>query len=315
MNANRISKLMNRVQNGAEAIQATRAHTIGSLDQVVQSTDNLPVHAILPRIGARTRLPNLQPVVELAQSISAVGLLHNLVVDTERHILCGEHRYLALKVLSIQNPLDRSRFLLELHEASALLADTVHLDRLRSFADASDEERNAEVLRLRELPDEMISEDPAGIVALLVRAPHQILTVRVFICDPKTEEERLSIEFLENQVRSNYTPDQIRDNAKRLEEKGYKAGNRGRPSKEDAAIPAVQRQVVPALAQMMRLSESYIRKVLKDSSSKPQASTPKPERSPLQNLSSALRKLDVHDDEDLQAWVSMGLDLLKARGV
>lgn len=311
MNASRLERIAAGVQKGAAAIQATRAHTIGSLEHVIQATDTLPVHAILPRIGARTRLPNLQPVIELTQSISAVGLLHNLVVDTQHHILCGEHRYLALRVLSIQNPLDRCRFLLELTRTEALLGESNQIQALQTFVDLDEGARSTELERLRSLPDEKVAEDSTGL-ALLARTPAQNLSVRVHVCDPQTEDERLAIEFLENQVRSNYTPAQIRDNALRLEEKGYKMGNRGRPSKEDATVPAAQRQVVPALAQMMRLSESYIRKVLKDP--KPSDQEPKPKPSPLVALSAALRKLNTEGDDDLQAWVAMGLDILKARG-
>ena len=58
---------------------------------------NVPVGDI--KIRFRLRDPSDEKVVEIAESISQIGLLNPITLDTKHHLIAGFHRLLAFKSL------------------------------------------------------------------------------------------------------------------------------------------------------------------------------------------------------------------------
>ena len=58
---------------------------------------NIPIKSI--KIKFRLRDPSDEKVVEIAESISQIGLLNPITLDTKHHLIAGFHRLLAFKSL------------------------------------------------------------------------------------------------------------------------------------------------------------------------------------------------------------------------
>lgn len=161
----------------------------------------LPLGSILDRYGGDTRPINQKHVDALCDSISTLGLITPLTVDTKGRLLAGGHRRAALLQLASKDP--------------------------KHFA----------------------SLFPEGI------------PVRVMEIDSTTDEiDALQIEVEENTQRRNFTPSEIKDAANRLEAAGY-ARLKGRPRKG-------QKSLKRELANVFRLSEDRIQRILNDSDEK-----------------------------------------------
>jgi len=61
--------------------------------------DHVPVQAIKPRASGDLSKPDPEAVLTMAESISVIGLLQPLVVDSQLRLIGGLHRLLALRLL------------------------------------------------------------------------------------------------------------------------------------------------------------------------------------------------------------------------
>lgn len=161
------------------------------------------------RRDADTRPLNARHVVELAESIAVLGLLEPIVVDTSGHVLAGGHRLAALQLLS----------------EPTISRHTVFARRCGVQAEAKSTasvEMQGFTLRLVALGmDE--SGQPAEQTPFERRFPTGEVPVQVVDVSGKDGEKlALAVESAENNVRRQYSRDEIEALAKRLAKAGYK---------------------------------------------------------------------------------------------
>jgi len=182
----------------------------------------LAVERILLRAGGDSRPINARHVVEIARSISVLGLLEPLVIDTKGQLLAGAHRLVALQLLAIVDRAEREAALLTLFSAAE-----------------------------REAPPNALSSLIAEIGRLTPMAHSQrqladgvpVLVVDVGSTGEEGGKRALAVELAENTVRRAYTVEEIRELAKRLKAAGYKTSP-GRPRfGETSAINVLQAAV------------------------------------------------------------------------
>ncbi|MDQ2696299.1 MAG: ParB N-terminal domain-containing protein [Pseudomonadota bacterium] len=98
------------LESGAVAAgQAQAKQAAAWLEQAQAEQGVLPLAAIQPRPGGNSRPLRPDHVVELAESIAAVGLIEPLVVDRHGHLLAGGHREAALRLLALADAQERVR--------------------------------------------------------------------------------------------------------------------------------------------------------------------------------------------------------------
>lgn len=173
-----------------EGLQAPRAAMAEASPASSLPVRRVPLDDILDR-ETDVRPINDQHVVELAQSISAVGLLQFPVVDESNRLLAGGHRREAVKLLRAvaQMPDEDIRKLFERGEAPDPLTD-------------------ADLARLR---DAYTREFTGGVI------------VRVFTTAGFNEAEiRLEVEAIENEKRLDFTRDELAGIVTRLKDAGYR---------------------------------------------------------------------------------------------
>lgn len=316
---NKFDRLDASVNRGGAAIRQTRETTISSLagHSSQRGMEMVAIGQIKGRLGRPTRLPTLTHSLELAISIADMKLFQNLGVDTEFRLIFGGHRYLALKILSIADPIERCRYLIHQITEGSVVATPSELSELRQLVDLPEGDRSAQLEILKAAPGSENEKDVRPfITSTIASLPHKNDPIPVLLFDPASEEERTSIEVLENQVRFAYSKEQIKQIALGLIEKGYRFGNRGKPTAEDAKIPAHQRQLIPALVQLVRLSSRTIQKAVSELQEiKSPVATPEvAKKPPFRQLAKVLKSFDAGEDAELQAWLKNGLELLKSRG-
>lgn len=161
------------------------------------------------RRDADTRPLNARHVVELAESIAVLGLLEPIVVDTAGHLLAGGHRLAALQLLAEPNDSRHRRFA----ERCGVQAGSkgpvggeMQDFSLRLVALGMDESGKATT----QTPVER--RFPSG------KIPVQVVDVS----GRDGPDLALAIEAAENNVRRQYTRDEIEVLAKRFKAAGYK---------------------------------------------------------------------------------------------
>ena len=140
-----------------------------------------PVEKIGPRIADDTRPLRADHVVDLAESIDALGLLEPVVIDAKDRLLAGRHRVAACQLL------------------------------------ATPEERRGE--RLAELVGEADAELVERLETL--GSTKALLVHRIDFDSAKDVERALAIETAENTQRRDYTRAEVRKIYDRLIEAGY----------------------------------------------------------------------------------------------
>lgn len=187
----------------------------------------LDLDAIRPRPGGDTRKAGAEHVLELAESIAALGLLQPLAVDRIHHLVAGLHREVALRLL--------------LTPAAArveVLAGCHGVDKLDPRETAR---------RLQALPDPKDLPEPlkAGKVPCLVL---------VDLDAERDLDAALAAEAAENTARKQYTAPEVEAIAERLRAAGYRE-TAGRPGKGS-------KQLRPALASALGVHVSTVRRLL-----------------------------------------------------
>lgn len=246
MSKNKKSTLMDKMVVGAQAAAATVPS--GSFADRLASVDALQVRAveaaqsaglgvkrlalddILDREDGDLRPINAAHVVELAESIAAVGLLQFPVVDEKNRLLAGGHRREALRVLRdlAASPDDEVRKLFERAEGD-------------------------------ETPERLTAEDIERYRTAFARRFSEGVLVNVF--DTTTHGDpaavRLEVEAIENEKRLDFTKGELATIVERLKQAGYreiggkpKAGQRVLSRELGRIIGKSRRSVFRILAEL-----------------------------------------------------------------
>ena len=161
----------------------------------------LPVNEIRPRYNPATRSLDAVHVLNLAESIAALGLIEPLAVDTERRLVAGGHRFAAMCLISAT-----------LEKRTAVWRELFGADPSPAMAE-----------RLGLLP---ATGSPVAVHVLAIDSAK----------DPGTA---LAVEVAENERRRSYTKEEIRALASTLKAAGYRDGM-GRPKQgERTVVPAL----------------------------------------------------------------------------
>jgi ParB family chromosome partitioning protein len=170
-----------------------RSEATAKLD-LKPGTDTVAVADIRLRKDADTRPLAASHVVQLAESITVLGLLEPVVLDTAGNLLAGGHRLAALQLLAEGPAARRAGFLTRCGCIAA-------------------EKSNPELASL------------ADRLAMLGEAPLPSVEVAVQVVDVTGQgnsDLALAVEAAENNIRRQYTRDEIKGLAKRFEAAGYK---------------------------------------------------------------------------------------------
>ena len=184
----------------------------------------LSLSAIRPRPGGDTRTLKPSHVLNLAESISAVGLVEPPTVDRLGHLLAGAHRVAALQLLALSDPEARVRMWLQLANlTSAKLTPMQQIDveRLTVLAPLESEQVPVMMLPFN------AAEDPT---------------------------RALAIETSENTQRRSYSRGEVLSLVQRLREAGF-VEREGRPKAGEKALR-------PALSIIMGKSPNTVRRWL-----------------------------------------------------
>lgn len=225
---------MSRVRPTMDSFAASAVELGGAIkDQdgrsggrLLKDIDLVPLAHIKDRKGGDLRPVNLAFVMEkLAGSIQSLGLIEPIVVDQDFDLIAGAHRRFALALLE-QDPKHRQDWVLQQIAngvASCLPSKFEH------YANAS------------------------------LEFEHITKPVPVRVIEINSEEERaVAIEIAENEVRRDFTREEVVTMKKTLEERGYSFGGAGgRPAKGAQAKAGL-----PLLAGAFHKSDRHIRRLL-----------------------------------------------------
>ena len=202
--------------------QAQQAVTWTEREQARRGT--LALTAIHPRPGGDSRALNAVHLLNLAESIAAVGLVEPPTVDAVGHLLAGAHRVAALRLLALSDQEQRLRSWLELAQLdpSQLTAkQQIEIERLNGLSPLETEEIPVMILPFN------AAEDPA---------------------------RALAIETSENTQRRSYSKSEILTLVERLRTAGF-VEREGRPRAGEKALR-------PALSVVLGKSANTVRRWL-----------------------------------------------------
>ncbi len=202
--------------------QARQAVVWIEREQARRST--LPLAAIHPRPGGDSRSLKPSHILNLAESIAAVGLVEPPTVDRVGHLLAGAHRLAALRLLVLSDVEARVEKWLELAR--------LNKDRLTA-------KQQMEVERLKVLSPLEMEEVPVMILPF----------------DASEDTARaLAIETSENTQRRSYSKEEILTLVQRLRDAGF-VEREGRPRAGEKALR-------PALSIVLGKSANTVRRWL-----------------------------------------------------
>ena len=191
---------------------------------------NVHIGSIRLRKDSNTRPLKASHVVDLAESIAVLGLLEPIVIDTAGHLLAGGHRLAALQLLAVSAPMARRKDFLERCGWTPTKTEATPPPELASLADHI----------------AMLGEAPLADL----HPKHDIPVQIVDVSGRGGSERALAIEAAENNVRRQYTADEIVALAKRFKAAGYKttsgkpkAGEKTMLSALEAAVGRSKRQI------------------------------------------------------------------------
>ena len=125
------------LQSGAaEAGRAQAKQAQDWLEREQAERGTLPLDAIQPRPAGDSRTLKPYYLIDLAESIAAIGLIEPPVVDSNGRLLDGGHRVAALRLLTMTDPTTRAQQWLNLAgwESTRLSAkQTACIERLQSL--------------------------------------------------------------------------------------------------------------------------------------------------------------------------------------
>jgi ParB-like chromosome segregation protein Spo0J len=210
--------------DAASAGRAQAQQAVTWIEREQARRGSLALAAIHPRPGGDSRALNAYHLLNLAESIAAVGLVEPPTVDAVGHLLAGAHRVAALRLLALSDQEARIQKWLELAQ----------LDPSRLTA-----KQHMEVDRLTELPPLETEEIPVMILPFNAAE------------DPA---RALAIETSENTQRRSYSKDEILTLVQRLRMAGF-VEREGRPRSGEKALR-------PALSVVLGKSANTVRRWL-----------------------------------------------------
>ena len=216
--------LLRGIAYGKEQAKADRRLAAESkLDRVLEL---LPADAIRPR-AADSRPARAEHVLEVAESVAAVGLLQPPAIDNARRLVAGLHRLEGCRLLLL--PRDR--------RLEYLLA--------MDGGDRLDPEETADRVAVLPAPKNLEGPLAAG------KVPCRVLVDLDAERDPAAA---LAAEAAENTARKDYTPAEVQALAQRLRAAGYRETG-GRPRRGEKALR-------PALEMVLGVSKNTTRRML-----------------------------------------------------
>jgi len=213
------TKKVSEVQWGKAKETGVRASKTDELkddarSRVAEARDSRrPPHKIKPRAQGNTRELDPLHVVDLAQSIEALGLLQPIAIDIKDHLVAGEHRLFACQLLSTEDP-----------EARVKLWESIQLvssKRLKSPQKLEEAKKRILALNYANFKDR-----------------YHDLEVQVVVLpfdSEQSHEQAILSETAENEKRQDYTKDEILSLAKKLRKAGY-IERPGRPRSGEKSI-------------------------------------------------------------------------------
>lgn len=236
---------------------------------VLKEIDLVPLAKIKSRKSGDLRPINLAFVVEkLALSIQALGLIEPIVVDQDYDLIAGGHRRFTLELLA-QDPQKRPAWVIEQVVAGVAACS----------------------------PNK--AEHYANLAGLLDHVT-KLVPVRVVLVNSE-DERAVAMEIAENEMRRDFTREEVETMRQTLEERGYAFGGvGGRPKKGETS-----KSGLPLLAGAFHKSERHIRRIL---------AGPKEERTPISREAKLAHDLKSYlmgeCSEEIREWAERGLDLL-----
>ncbi len=216
--------LLRGIAYGKEQAKADRRLAAESkLDRVLEL---VPADAIRPR-AADSRPARAEHVLEVAESVAAVGLLQPPAIDNARRLVAGLHRLEGCRLLLL--PRDR--------RLEYLLA--------MDGGDRLDPEETADRVAVLPAPKDLEGPLAAG------KVPCRVLVDLDAERDPAAA---LAAEAAENTARKDYTPAEVQALAQRLRAAGYRETG-GRPRRGEKALR-------PALEMVLGVSKNTARRML-----------------------------------------------------
>ncbi|TVR62703.1 MAG: hypothetical protein EA420_09090 [Candidatus Competibacteraceae bacterium] len=210
--------------DAAAAGRAQAQQVVAWMEQEQARRGMLPLSAIHPRPGGDTRSLKASHVLNLAESIAAVGLVEPPTVDQVGHLLAGAHRVAALRLLAQSDVAARAESWLEL----------ARLDKSR-----------------------LTARQEIAVERLKVLSPLEMEEVPVMILPFNAVEDAaraLAIETSENTQRRSYSKDEILTLVQRLRAAGF-VEREGRPRTGEKALR-------PALSVVLGKSANTVRRWL-----------------------------------------------------
>lgn len=226
--ANNTTKGWGAVRQASQSLAAQDATTRAEADRSRTEPGSVDIDFVQSR-STDTRQLDPRHVVDLAESISALGLLEPLVVDRKHRLLAGGHRLAAMKLLVESDPEKRAKAWATMAQLAWANDDAAPLSK----------DAQAAIERLR------------AIEAL----PDRLVPVRIVDVDgDKDAEKALAIEIAENEKRRDYTKQEVIALSARLKSAGFRMA-RGKPKSGERALG-------PALAVIIGKSERQVRRIL-----------------------------------------------------
>jgi ParB family chromosome partitioning protein len=171
-----------------------------------------PPKDIRPRPSGGTRSLNPIHVLDLADSIAALGLLQPIAIDKNNYLVAGEHRLEACRLLDLDKPKDRR------DHWEQILSQT---DKTIKKSDLGTVDKKLNQIDSKSYHNRYTDK--------------QIPVLMLPLDATKDKEASLVAETAENEKRQNYTKQEIVSLANRLRDAGY-IERSGRPKKGQKSI-------------------------------------------------------------------------------
>lgn len=203
-------RLMEAAGSAAEAGDILHSQT-GTFSQTGRDARRNPKD-IKPRANGATRSLDPYHVLDIAESVSALGLLQPIAIDRNNLLVAGEHRLEAFRLLNLDSSEARTSHWKQITlETDKKIKDADHLEVVKRIKGLdSDAHKN--------------------------RYQDQNIPVLVLpLNSVKDIDEALTAEAAENEKRQNYSRQEIQNLAEKLKKAGY-IERSGRPKKGERSL-------------------------------------------------------------------------------